>query len=159
MSDDEVIFAIGPSLVRRWVGVICLVLLGLLILSMVFSDAGGIWPVIFLVFGIAAIVAGDKFRRATADSIELTRTELRTGTGRVLVSVDNVERVERGAFAFKPSNGFLVRLKAPQGRGWAPGLWWQRGRLLGVGGVISGGQTRAMADILSALSKGLLPDD
>ena len=155
---DEVIFAIGPSLVRRWVGVICLVLLGILILSLVFSDAGGVWPVIFVALGIAVIIAGDKFRRATADSIELTRTELRTGTGRVLASVDNVERVERGAFAFKPSNGFLVRLKAPQGRGWAPGLWWQRGRLLGVGGVISGGQTRAMADILSALSKGQLPE-
>jgi hypothetical protein len=57
--------------------------------------------------------------------------------------------VERGAFAFKPSNGFLVRLDKPLGRGWAPGLWWRLGRLLGVGGVTSASQSKAMAEILS----------
>ncbi|WP_428687946.1 hypothetical protein [Roseibium sp.] len=159
MSDNEVLIAIAPSLVRRWVAIFCLGLLGVLVISLVFSDAGGIWPVIFLAFGIGSILAADKFRRASADHIELTREVLRTGSGRVLARIDNVERVERGAFAFKPSNGFLVRLKAPDGKGWAPGLWWKRGKLLGIGGVIAGGQTRAMADVMNALIKGMLPED
>lgn len=157
--DDDVLIAIAPSAFRRWVAVFCLVLLGILIISLVFSDAGGIWPVIFLIFGLASIFAADKFRRASADHIELTRDVLRTGSGRVLAHVDNVDRVERGAFAFKPSNGFLVRLKEPEGKGWAPGIWWKRGRLLGIGGVIAGGQTRAMADVMNAMIKGLLPEE
>jgi len=159
MIDDDVLIAIAPSFVRRWVGVICLGLLGLLIISLCFSDAGGIWPVIFLILGCASIFAGDKFRRASNDTIELTRDELRTGSGRVLARIDNVKEVERGAFAFKPSNGFLVRLKEPEGKGWAPGIWWKRGTLLGIGGVIAGGQTRAMADVLKAMIKGYLPEE
>lgn len=159
MIDDDVLIAIAPSLVRRWVAIFCLALLGVLIISLVFSDAGGIWPVIFLVFGIASILAADKFRRASADHIELTRDVVRTGSGRILAHVDNIERVERGAFAFKPSNGFLIRLKEPEGKGWAPGIWWKRGRLLGIGGVIAGGQSRAMADVMNALIKGMLPEE
>lgn len=156
--DDEVIIAIAPSPFRRWVGVGCLWILGGLLILLSLSDAGGLWRLFFLVSGLVALWGGDVLRRATAEGIELTRTEVRTTGGRVLARVENVAGVERGAFALKPSNGFLVRLKTPEGRGWAPGLWWQRGKLLGVGGVIGGGETRAMADLLAALIKGQLPE-
>ncbi len=156
-NEDEVLLSISPSAGRRWIGVLALAGLGVLLLTLVFEPTGGLFRLFFLGCAILAFLAADRLRQATADSIELTRTEIRTGSGRVLARVSNVNKIERGAFAFKPSNGFLVRLHEPEGRGWAPGLWWQRGRLLGIGGVIPGGQSRAMAKLLAAMLAGPLP--
>ena len=64
---------------------------------------------------------------------------------------DDIARVERGAFALRPSNGFLLHLHAPGPRAWAPGLWWRLGRRLGVGGVTAAGQSKGMAEILTAM--------
>lgn len=152
-NEERVLISIAPSLGRRWLGVLSIAGIGVLVMTLVF-ESQGLWRLFFLGVAIVAFLAADRLRVATAGSIELTETELRTGEGRVLASVSNVSAVERGAFAFKPSNGFLVRLHQPEGKGWAPGLWWQRGRYLGIGGVIPGGQSRAMAEILSALIHG-----
>lgn len=148
-----------PSPLRRWAGIATLALLGVMLLWLGFSGAPApLWRAVLVAAGIAFLWAADTFRRATADAIELTREELRTRSGLRLTSVANVRSVERGAFAMKPSQGFLVRLKEPEGRGWAPGLWWRAGTHLGLGGVIPGGQSRAMAEILTALTLGILPD-
>lgn len=154
---SEVLIAIAPSPARRWLGVSCLGGVGLLLLLLTAEVAGG-WKVAFAAFALLLFWTANRMRAATADRIELTREVLRTGRGTVLTRIENVRAVERGAFALKPSNGFLVRLGAPEKRGWAPGLWWRHGRLLGIGGVISGAQTRAMAEILTALVQGQ-PDD
>ena len=65
--------------------------------------------------------------------------------------IEEVEALERGLFAFKPSNGFLIRTRAPKPRGWQPGLWWRVGRRIGIGGVTSAGQAKAMSEIMAAL--------
>ena len=150
-ASDDVLIAIKASQGRRWLGIGALFALGVLFLTLVFEPAGGVWRFLFLAFGGMAFYAADRLRHHTGDTIELTREVIRTSAGRHLAYVSNVKAVERGALAFKPSNGFLVRLHEAEGRGWAPGLWWQRGRLLGVGGVIPGGQSRAMAELLAAL--------
>lgn len=157
-NSEDTLITIAPSTGRRWIGILALAGLGVLLLSLVFEATGGLWRLLFLGFSVLAFLAADRLRIATDDSIVLTRTELRTGKGHLLTPVSNVKGVERGALAFKPSNGFLVRLHEPQGKGWAPGLYWQRGRLLGIGGVIPGGQSRAMAEILAALIQGVLPE-
>lgn len=158
-GEDEVLIKISPSPFRRWTAILVFVALGLVLLWLAFMGAGDlVWQGFFLAIGLAAFWMSDVLRRSTMQEIELTRDEIRTSDGRVLTSVDNVRNVEKGAFAFKPSNGFLVRLKAPSGRGWAPGIWWQGGTFLGVGGVVSAGQAKAMAEILAALIAGLLPD-
>lgn len=154
---DDVLISIAPSPSRRWMGVLSLAGVGALMLSLVFEVDGAV-RFAFLALAVAAFFCADRLRAATADGIVLTREELRTRSGRRLATVSNVAGVERGAFAFKPSHGFLVKLKEPEGRGWAPGLYWQRGRLLGVGGVIGGGEARAMAEMLTALTLGDLPD-
>lgn len=158
-AEDDVLISVSASPMRRWTGILCLVGLGVLMISLVLGDLGGLWRVVFFALGMVAFGFADALRRASADSIVLTRQGLRTGSGRVLARIENVERVERGVLAFKPSNGFLVRLKKAEGRGWAPGLWWMRGRSLGVGGVIGPGQARAMAELLAALREGVLPGD
>ena len=155
---DEVLISITPSPGRRWLGFLAVAGLGIVCLSLAFQPGGILWRLAFVGLACMAFLSADKLRKSTKDSLELTRTELRTGSGRILAHVSNVKGVERGAWAFKPSNGFLVRLHKPEGRGWAPGLWWQRGRLLGIGGVIPGGQSRAMAELLAALLLGHVPD-
>ncbi len=138
-----------------------LVTLGLLLIWTSFAAAGAVfWQAAFLLFGLASLFGAEKMRRATEARIELTRRVLRSSTGDVLANVENIRTVERGAFAFKPSNGFLVRLSKPEGAGaWQPGLWWRRGTFVGVGGVVPGGQSRAMAEVLTALTLDMLPDD
>lgn len=154
----EVLIAIGPTPARRWLGVFCLGGVGVLLLLLAF-EVEGAWKIGFVALAALLFWVADRMRVATADRIELTREVLRTGRGIVLTRVDNIRAVERGAFALKPSNGFLVRLHEPAPRGWAPGLWWRNGRLLGIGGVISGAQSRAMAELLTALTQGQLDDE
>lgn len=158
-ADDEVLITISPSPFRRWTAVLVFVALGFVLLWLAFTGTGEFgWRAFFVALGVATFWMSDLLRRSTMQEIELTRDEIRTTDGRVLTSVDNVSKVERGAFAFKPSNGFLVRLKKPSGRGWAPGLWWQSGTYLGVGGVVSAGQSKAMAEILAAILAGVWID-
>ncbi|MFV0246077.1 MAG: hypothetical protein ACK5IB_13835 [Qingshengfaniella sp.] len=89
------------------------------------------------------------FWKTGAGQIVLTDTGLFDDAGRCLCTLDNIERIERGAFAVKPSNGFVLRLHAPQGRGWVPGLWWRMGRRLGVGGITRPAEAKKMADLLA----------
>ena len=146
---------LAASTGRRVMGTGSQLALGLLLLSLVF-EATGIWQLFFLVVAILMLLGARRLWHATGDTIELTRKELRTGSGRVLKTVDNNSSVDRGVFAFKPSNGFLGTLEEPGGKGWVPGLWWQRGWYIGVGGVLRGGQSRAMAEFISGLKDGTL---
>ncbi len=150
---DEIILSIRPSAGRRLMGAVSLVALAVVMLPLVLR-ASGIWQAVFLVASILVLLAARRLWSATGDSLELTREEFRTGSGRVLTPISNVASVDRGVFAFKPSHGFLVKLHEPSGSGWAPGLFWQRGRMIGVGGVLPGGQSRAMAELITALKDG-----
>lgn len=160
-DDDEVVLIeLGPSAPRLWLAVICTAGLAALLLWIVFAGRPAMgYQVFFLAAAVAFLWLADRLRRTGGDGLVLTNKTLKTKSGRVLSPVDNVRSVERGAFAFKPPNGFLVRLKEPKGQGWTPGLWWQRSRVIGVGGVVSAGQARAMAETLTALTLGIHPDD
>ena len=155
---EDILSVLPASAGRRWMGIIVFFALGVVLLWLGIANSPSVgWRIAFIGFGAAALWGGDVMRRATADEIVLTREVLRTRSGRILTRVDNVEKVERGAFAFKPSQGFLVRLKTPTEPGWAPGLWWARGTFVGIGGVVSGGRAKAMAEILTAASLNMLP--
>jgi len=152
MSSDDIIMTLRPTGPRRWSGILAQLMLGVVLMSFVFST--GLSPTMRLFFALlaGAVLYGAFWMRAvTLQEIQLTERELRINAGRVLTTIDNIESVERGAFAFKPSNGFLVRLKKPCGKGWAPGVWWQRGRMLGIGGTMNAGQSRGMADTMAAM--------
>jgi hypothetical protein len=57
--------------------------------------------------------------------------------------------VDRGTFAFKPSNGFLLRTETRQPRLWQPGLYWRTGRRIGVGGITRAAESKALADLIA----------
>ena len=136
-------------------------LLGLLLLWLAFAqppEAPG-WRVVLLVGGVLALAFALRGWHRSAAGVVLRRDGLWTEEGEPIAPLDRIEAVERGAFAFKPSNGFLVRMSAPMERRWVPGLWWRFGRRVGVGGVTGGAETKMVADTLMAMVNGYpVPD-
>ena len=151
MSKSTVVAEIAPSRARRMFALIMLVILGAMVVYLTFSapPSSVLWRGFLVVVGVGALFLADMMRRATLHKIELTDEVLRDTSGRELCRIDNIAAVERGAFAFKPSHGFLLRTKAPQPQAWAPGLWWRFGRKIGVGGVTPSGQAKFMAEMIA----------
>lgn len=154
MSEDpEILAVVRTSAPRRWLAVGVQGFLGLLLLWVAGTTPPEVlgWQVFLIVMGLAWLYMANRLRVATEAQLELTADGLRDSTGRVLMPLAQVRRVERGMFAFKPSNGFVVHGTEALGRAWAPGLWWRLGRRVAVGGVTAASETKAMAEIMSAL--------
>lgn len=152
-TDPAVLLRLTPSPIRRTIGTALLVGLGLLLLWLMFSSAEMApgWRALLGLFGVVSVWGAERMWRATGLAVELTAEGLRDSSGRIIAPVAAIRSIDRGAFAFKPSNGFLIRLKTPQPRAWAPGLWWRFGRSVGVGGVTSRDEAKLMAEFLAAM--------
>ncbi len=151
---QEVLAMLHASPVRRVIGVGTVLTLGAVAVYVALFEPPGaaIWTVLLLALGFAALWLSNRMWKATLHHLELTDTALRSSTGEVLVEIADIEALERGAFAIKPSNGFTIRLRENAQAGacrWEPGLWWRMAGRVGVGGVTPGAQARAMADILA----------
>ena len=149
---DEVLATVQASTPRRWIGVAMLITVGALVIYVALAaPPEPVWQVFLFVVGGAALWLAHRMWLATVGRIELTRSELRTGAGQVIAKVDDIESVDRGTFAYKPSNGFLVRTKTKGPNCWAPGLWWRLGHRVGVGGVTAAAETKFMSEMISAI--------
>ncbi len=136
----------GP---RRVLAIAAVALLGVGFLSLAVAEGMGAgWRIFLFALSFLMVWGAWAIHKATQVDIFLTREALVDGRGLVLASFDNIEAIERGVFAVKPTSGFLVRLKRPMPFHWAPGAWWRIGRRIGVGGSVSGLQAKAMAEIL-----------
>lgn len=150
--DDEILATVAASAGRRFLGIGMLAILGVMVLYVALTNPPALgWQIFLLAFGTIALMVADAMRRATAFRLELTREELRDTGGEVIARVAEIRSVDRGAFAFKPSNGFLLRTSASAPRRWRPGLWWRIGARIGVGGMTPGRQTRNMAEIIAIM--------
>lgn len=150
---DEILAEVDPRGPRRLIALGMLLTLGALVLYLAFTqppaDLG--WQVFLIAMGLGALGMAYKLQVATTRSLYLTREHLADSDGRVLARIEDVVSVSRGAFAMKPSNGFMMKLKNPAPRAWQPGLWWRLGRRVAVGGVTPGAQARPMADIITVM--------
>ncbi|QMU57285.1 MAG: hypothetical protein GKR98_03120 [Boseongicola sp.] len=156
---NPVLMTVVPSPFRRWAMVAAFAIFAVLLLRLTLISQPNLFGQGFLLaMSVGSAWMTYSTMRATSHGIELTRHQLRTTDGEILADVENIRHIERGALAFKPSSGFTVRLKQRRKAAWRPGLWWRFGTYVGVGGVLSGGQAKAMAEVLSALEQGLLPD-
>lgn len=147
MPDQEIIATLQASFGRRIFAYGAVFTLGALLVVLAFvqpPEPG--WQVFLIALGAAALVVAERLRRATLTGLVLTPKDLRDTAGTVLARVEDIASVDRGAFAFKPSNGFILRLKTRAPRAWAPGLWWRFGKRVGVGGVTPSGPGRYMAE-------------
>ncbi len=151
--EQEVLAVIRPTIWRRTVAIGALTALGVLMVWLAFGagPAALVWKVIAIGAGCSVLVLVDRLRRATAVSLELTASELRESSGRVLCRTDQIVSIDRSAFAFKPSNGLLVRLDTAQPLAWAPGLWWRFGKRIGIGGVTSAAEAKFMAEAITLM--------
>ncbi len=149
--DEEILAVVEASPARRWFGVATLVGLGgLLLYVSLFTPTGAVWQFLSAALGVLVLWSAELLRRATAVRIELTQTGLRESSGTQIIGMDDIEALDRGFFAIRPSNGFLIKTKTPGPRVWRPGMWWRFGRRVGIGGVTPGAQARTMSDMLSA---------
>ena len=153
LMDDEILAVVQPSAPRRGFGVAVLAGLGMILIYVALSrpPANIFWGAFLLGMGGFVLWGAYRMRMATRGWLELTATELRTNDGVTIARVADIRSLDRGMFAFKPSNGFMLRLNAKTPRSWHPGLWWSLGDRVGVGGVTSAHQTKAMAEIIAAM--------
>ncbi|MEZ5912450.1 MAG: hypothetical protein R3D84_09700 [Paracoccaceae bacterium] len=153
---SEILATLTPTAPRRIVGTSVLAALGALLLSVAsLRTPAALWLAILLyAMGAMALFLAVRLWQVTARRLELTAGELREAGGARLAHVAEIRSVSRGAFAFKPSNGFGLRLSAPGARAWRPGLWWRIGTRVGVGGVTSGPEARFMAETIDRLIAG-----
>lgn len=150
--NDDVLATIEASAPRRVMGTLMLGATGCILVYMAFAaPPSPAWLLFLLVVGAGALWLAVRMWQATTHRIELTAQELRCSDGQVIARVEEIEAIDRGFFAFKPSNGFLIRTRAAGTRCWLPGLWWRAGRRIGVGGVTPGQQGKVMSDILAAM--------
>lgn len=148
----NVICRMAPSPARRLFALFVLYALAGIVLWLTLTLATGlVWQLPLLAFAGGTLWIAEKMRRATRLWLDVTEMEVRDASGAVLARIDEIENVERGLFAFKPANGFLLVLKERQPRHWAPGLWWRSGRRVGVGGVTSRSEARMMAEQIALL--------
>jgi hypothetical protein len=158
MPDDQELEMFVPVMIlplswaRHYLAMIMLAAMGFLFLSIVVKTppAAPLGIVFLIAVGALALYVSYLVWQVSGRSLHLTADELCDDQGQVLCLVKDIKTVERGALAFKPSGGFVVVLKTRVARGWAPGLWWKFGKRIGVGGVVSSGAGKAMADVLAA---------
>lgn len=149
---QDVLATVQASSARRWTGVGMLGVVGGLVIYVALASPPQLeWQVFLLVVGGASFWLAQRMWVATKDAIELTETQLRTRSGRVICDIADIESVDRGVFAFKPSNGFLILTQSVQGNTWEPGLWWRVGRRIGIGGMTAAAECKFMSETLTAL--------
>ncbi|MBR9863388.1 MAG: hypothetical protein GYB24_08130 [Rhodobacteraceae bacterium] len=153
MDQEDVIATLKPSLGRRWFGALSLGGLGLVLILAVFYNPPEILAlrIIMPLIGALFIWQAQWNLRVTSSALYLTRQGLFDDAGNQICALYNMREVDRGVFAFKPSNGFLVRLAEPEPKGWAPGLYWRLGKRLGIGGATNPAQNKAMAEAIEML--------
>ncbi len=148
---DDILATAGASQPRRIFAVAVMAGLGVLLVWLALSapPANPFWTGFLVGLGVVALVLARRLWRATSHTLILRESGLYDSDGTTLALIEDIRKVDRGTFAMKPSNGFIVLLNRSAGRGWRPGLWWRFGRRVAVGGVTAGSQTKPMADILT----------
>ena len=141
------------SRARRWLGVIALAALGVVLAGHGLSspDRGIPVRVISIVLGAGCLWQAWRHLVTSISGIVLTEDGLFDSSGDLICAFDDIGSVDRGMFAFKPTNGFLVRLRRPASFRWIPGLYWRVGKRVGVGGATQSAEAKVMADRLKIM--------
>lgn len=144
---DDVIATLYATAIRRVFAYLAVFGFGAILVLVAFVQPPALgWQLFLLALGGGALTMAELLRRASLLGLELTEHVLRDTSGRELARLDQIVSVDRGAFAFKPSNGFVLHLNTRTPRFWAPGLWWRFGSRVGVGGVTPAGPAKYMAE-------------
>ncbi len=160
IDQSQILARLDPSPIRRWIAILIVAGVGLTLIYLAASNPMGNFGTSLSVLGLGCglLWVANFIRNGSSQAIVLTIDGLFLEQGQTLAEMSNIQSVDRSVMAFKPSNGFMVRLKTPGTRGWAPGIWWRVGRSLGIGGATSRDHARNMADTLNTILAQDAPD-
>ena len=134
----------------RWIMIVAIV--GLLIMTLsaaVDLMSRAAFPALILALFAAAIGwFGQALLFTKARAVIFEGDRLFDDSGAEICHLDDVVELEKGLHLFKPSSGFVLKLKTRQQAAWSPGLWWRVGHRVGVGGATPGRRAKAMADAI-----------
>ncbi len=148
--DNEVLAIIQVTEVRRIVGAAVLAGAGGgLVYVALGSVQAPVWQITLALMGFGALWLAFRVWTARNLRIELTERGLADSDGVTIAPIEDIATLDRGFFAMKPSNGFVLCMKTPGTRAWRPGVWWRLGRRIGIGGITPPSQAKIMADILA----------
>ncbi|MBR9762176.1 MAG: hypothetical protein GYB53_01205 [Rhodobacteraceae bacterium] len=151
MTESMELARLGIGSARRVVGLAVTGGLALALAWLAFNPAPAPFGLRLLLLVLAALAGLVAWRllKASQQVLVLTTEGLFEEGGPMLADMAQIAAVDRGLFAFKPSNGFLLKLATRGPRRFRPGLYWQFGRRLGVGGLVRGAEAKYMADALA----------
>ena len=66
----------------------------------------------------------------------------------LICSITDIERVDVSPYTFKSANGFIIHLKTRSAFKFVPGLFWQIGRRISIGGMISKSESKYLSNTL-----------
>ena len=91
-----------PSQPRRYAAILTLVGIGTILAWQSILGSILLTRILALFFAIGAVWLAVRIGQASATSLQLDENGLHTNDGTLIVGRDNIRRVERGPFAFKP---------------------------------------------------------
>jgi hypothetical protein len=153
LNEDAPRMTLAPSPVRRVLATAFLAVPGaaLIWLAAQGSAENPLAGLLTVALGVGALLGARAVWRAMRGALVLTTAGLTDADGAMVCPIEQIARVDSGLLSFRPSGGFLLHLASPAPPGWVPGLWWRRGRRLGVGGAVHRAQAKAMAEAISAI--------
>ena len=125
-----------PSMPRRVLGVGLLFCIAVIFFYFAIYELrmSGIFAYVNLTIGSVQFWAAYKVYVATNESLVFNDGKITSTDGTLVADVENIAKIDRSMFAFKPTNGLLIILRKPMPASWRPGLWWRCGRFVGIGG-------------------------
>lgn len=152
MNPDLILAQLAPSPARKtFAAAVLYGLAGFLFLLSVMAPGAMLARVVLLLCALLSLYVAERQRKTWTQRLILTAEGLVVDDGTEIAKLSEIASVDRGAFAFKPSNGFLLRLKTRHARAWHPGLWWRSGKRVGVGGITSAAEGKFMAERIALL--------
>ena len=149
----DVLATLRASPLRRAFALFALGSLGAVFVYLAIALQTGLaYRLALIAIAVPAFIAFDRMRQASRGTFTVTDDGL-WFNDTLLAPMAGIERVEVGMFALKPTNGFAVIMQGKAANTIAPGMYWQFGRRIGVGGVTEPGAAKFMADTLIVLLK------
>lgn len=136
--------------VLRWIMLVAIVaLFAMTLLAAIDMMNRAMVPALVLALFAAAIGwFGQALFFTKARAVVFEDGRLFDDSGVEICHIDDIAELEKGLHLYKPSSGFVLKLKTKQTLAWSPGLWWRIGHRVGIGGATPGRRAKAMADAI-----------
>ena len=154
-THTDILAELRPSQFRFGMTLVAIAAMGAILTStgLFNADVDIRFRVLAVLSGAGLVFLATRVIRQGRSGVQLTPEGLFEIDGRKICALNDIENVDRGFAAFRPSTGFSVRLKNRHDLAWSLGLWWRFGKTVGVGGITPPAAGRVMANALATALK------